>query len=54
MAEGTDTPMAAIRPFLMLQGNAEEAMNFYASLFPDGREIELVRYEPVTLDHKKR
>jgi predicted 3-demethylubiquinone-9 3-methyltransferase (glyoxalase superfamily) len=46
--------MAIIRPFLIFLGNAEEAMNFYASLFPDGREIEIVRYEPVTLHHKKR
>jgi predicted 3-demethylubiquinone-9 3-methyltransferase (glyoxalase superfamily) len=35
-----------IRPFLMFQGNAEEAMTFYASLFPDGEIIDIVRYGP--------
>src|SRR2546429_3368258 len=33
-----------VRPFLMFQGNAEAAMNFYASLFPGAEIIELVRY----------
>jgi predicted 3-demethylubiquinone-9 3-methyltransferase (glyoxalase superfamily) len=35
-----------VRPFLMFQGNAEEAMTFYASLFPDGEIIDIVRYGP--------
>ncbi len=35
-----------IRPFLMFQGNAEEAMNFYVSLFPGGEIIDIVRYGP--------
>jgi predicted 3-demethylubiquinone-9 3-methyltransferase (glyoxalase superfamily) len=35
-----------VRPFLMFQGKAEEAMNFYVSLFPDGKVLDLVRYGP--------
>jgi predicted 3-demethylubiquinone-9 3-methyltransferase (glyoxalase superfamily) len=31
-------------PFLMFEGNAEEAMNFYVSLFPDAEILELMRY----------
>jgi predicted 3-demethylubiquinone-9 3-methyltransferase (glyoxalase superfamily) len=33
-----------IRPFLMFEGKAEEAMNFYVSLFPNARVIDIVRY----------
>lgn len=34
-----------VRPFLMFQGgNAEEAMNFYISLFDDGEIVEIVRW----------
>jgi len=32
-------------PFLMFQGRAEEAMNFYVSLFEDGKVLELLHYE---------
>ncbi len=35
-----------VRPFLMFQGKAEEAMKFYVSLFPDGEIIDIVRYGP--------
>lgn len=35
-----------IRPFLMFSGQAEEAMNFYVSLFPKSSIAELVRYGP--------
>ncbi len=35
-----------VRPFLMFQGDAEEAMNFYVSLFPGGDVIDIVRYGP--------
>ena len=35
-----------IRPFLMFEGRAEEAMTFYVSLFPDGRIIDITRYGP--------
>jgi predicted 3-demethylubiquinone-9 3-methyltransferase (glyoxalase superfamily) len=39
--------VAAVQPFLMFQGNnAEEAMDFYVSLFPDARIIDIVRYGP--------
>jgi predicted 3-demethylubiquinone-9 3-methyltransferase (glyoxalase superfamily) len=35
-----------VRPFLMFEGKAEEAMNFYVSLFKDGRVVEIKRWEP--------
>jgi predicted 3-demethylubiquinone-9 3-methyltransferase (glyoxalase superfamily) len=35
-----------IRPFLMFEGNAEEAMNLYVSLFPGGEILDLHRYGP--------
>jgi predicted 3-demethylubiquinone-9 3-methyltransferase (glyoxalase superfamily) len=35
-----------VRPFLMFEGNAEEAMNFYVSLFDDAKVIEILRYGP--------
>lgn len=31
---------------LMFEGAAEEAMNFYVSLFPDSRVVEAVHYGP--------
>jgi predicted 3-demethylubiquinone-9 3-methyltransferase (glyoxalase superfamily) len=34
------------RPFLMFQGAAEEAMNVYISLFPNGKILDIVRYGP--------
>jgi predicted 3-demethylubiquinone-9 3-methyltransferase (glyoxalase superfamily) len=33
----------AVTPFLMFEGQAEEAMQLYTSLFTDGRILELVR-----------
>lgn len=33
-----------IRPFLMFEGNAEEAMNLYVSLFPESRIENVNRY----------
>ncbi len=33
-----------VRPFLMFVGDAEPAMTFYVSLFPDGRIEELTRF----------
>ena len=33
-----------IQPFLMFQGKAEEAMNFYVSLFPEAEVLEVLRY----------
>lgn len=35
-----------IRPFLMFEGKAEEAMNFYVSLFPGGEVLDIIRYGP--------
>lgn len=34
-----------VRTHLMYEGNAEEAMNFYVSLFPDAEVLSAVRYE---------
>jgi predicted 3-demethylubiquinone-9 3-methyltransferase (glyoxalase superfamily) len=39
-------PHAKIRPFLMFEGKAEEAMNFYLSLFRGAEVLEVVRYGP--------
>lgn len=36
--------MQRITPFLMFTGKAEEAMNFYLSLFPDSKLIHITRY----------
>ena len=33
-----------VRPFLMFHGDAEAAMNFYVSLFADGKVVEIVRW----------
>jgi predicted 3-demethylubiquinone-9 3-methyltransferase (glyoxalase superfamily) len=33
-----------VRPFLLFEGNAEEAMNFYVSLFLGAKVLEIVRY----------
>lgn len=38
--------MLSMKPFLMFQGQAEEAMAFYASIFPDCAIDEIVRYGP--------
>ena len=35
-----------IQPLLMFQGKAEEAMNFYVSLFPDAEVRDVARYGP--------
>jgi len=35
-----------VRPFLMFQGRAEEAMNFYVSLLPESEVLDIVRYGP--------
>ena len=34
----------AITPFLMFDGHAEEAMNFYVGLLPDGNVVNIRRY----------
>jgi len=38
--------MTTVRPFLMFQGRAEEAMEFYATLFPDTEVLEIEHYQP--------
>jgi predicted 3-demethylubiquinone-9 3-methyltransferase (glyoxalase superfamily) len=38
------TVKTRVQPFLMFQGKAEEAMNFYVSLFPGSEVTEIVRY----------
>jgi predicted 3-demethylubiquinone-9 3-methyltransferase (glyoxalase superfamily) len=38
--------MPVIRPFLMFQGRAEEALNLYVSLFPGSLITNIVRYGP--------
>ena len=35
-----------VRPFLMFEGKAEEAMRFYVSLIPGSEILEIVRYGP--------
>ncbi len=35
---------ATVRPFLMFEGKAEEAMNFYVSLFADGKVSDVQCY----------
>lgn len=37
---------ARMRPFLMFEGRAEEAMNLYVSMFPGAEVGEVVRYGP--------
>ena len=36
--------MTTVRPFLMFQGKAEEALDFYTEVFPDTEIVELERY----------
>lgn len=33
-----------VTPFLMFEGSAQAAMDFYASLFPDARMESIARY----------
>lgn len=35
-----------VTPFLMFEGRAEEAMDFYLSLFPGGEVVSITRYGP--------
>ena len=37
--------MTHVRPFLMFEGRAEEAMGFYVGLVPGSAVLELTRYE---------
>ena len=36
----------SVTPFLMFQGDAEEAMNLYVTLFADSEIVDIVRYGP--------
>ncbi|QED46611.1 VOC family protein [Cytobacillus dafuensis] len=38
--------MEKITPFLMFEGNAEEAMNYYTSLIEDSSITSIIRYGP--------
>lgn len=38
--------MKSVTPFLMFQGNAEEAMNHYISIIEDSEITSIVRYGP--------
>lgn len=40
------TTKAKVNPFLLFEGQAEEAMNFYVSLFPGSEINDVVRYGP--------
>ena len=44
LAEGS--VMTRITPFLMFEGQAEEAMTFYVSLFKDSEVTSITRYGP--------
>ncbi|HEY2580484.1 MAG TPA: VOC family protein [Mucilaginibacter sp.] len=37
--------MKTISNFLMFEGKAEEAMNFYVSLFPNSEIVNIIRYQ---------
>jgi predicted 3-demethylubiquinone-9 3-methyltransferase (glyoxalase superfamily) len=39
-----DMQLTIARPFLLFEGNAEEAMQFYVSLFDDDKIVEVIRY----------
>ncbi len=38
------------QPFLMFEGQAEEAMNFYVATFPGGKVLEVVRWRASELE----
>lgn len=38
--------MATVTPFLMFEGRAEEAINFYVSLIPNSKIIDIARFGP--------
>ena len=41
-----ETPQPTVAPFLMFEGQAEEAMTLYVSLVPDSRVLDVQRYGP--------
>ena len=36
--------VTSVRPFLMFQGRAEEAMKLYVATIPDSEVVEIARY----------
>jgi predicted 3-demethylubiquinone-9 3-methyltransferase (glyoxalase superfamily) len=40
------TVATRVHPFLMFQGQAEEAMKFYVSLLPGSEIVDIIRYGP--------
>ena len=42
--------MPKISPFLWFDSNAEEAMNYYCSVFPNSRIVSIARYPDESLD----
>jgi predicted 3-demethylubiquinone-9 3-methyltransferase (glyoxalase superfamily) len=41
---GKEHPMQKITPFLWFDGNAEQAMNFYVSVFKNSKVVSVMRY----------
>ncbi|MFN2195258.1 MAG: VOC family protein [Anaerolineales bacterium] len=41
-----ETNLPSVTPFLMFEGQAEAAMSFYTSLFPQSEIVSLSRYGP--------
>ena len=41
-----ETKLPSVTPFLMFEGQAEAAMSFYTSLFPQSETVSLTRYGP--------
>ena len=46
--------MQKIAPFLWFDGKAEEAMNFYISIFKDSKIVSVTRYGEQGLDRRGR
>ena len=46
--------MPKITPFLWFDDNAEEAMNFYASVFKDSKIVSIMRHRATAMGPKAR
>lgn len=44
MTRAMENPMQKITPFLWFDNNAEEAMNFYVSIFKNSKVLNVMRY----------
>jgi predicted 3-demethylubiquinone-9 3-methyltransferase (glyoxalase superfamily) len=51
---GADHLQPKVRPFLMFQGAAQEALKFYVSLFPQSVVGSVTRYGPASPVPKAR